>query len=209
MTCAELEILLCEYVDGTVPASVKDDLERHVAGCAVCARLVEDVVAAAAFLKKAEPVEAPAELLTRLLFQVPAAEASRDRRGVRALFGRWFQPLLQPRFAMGMAMTILSFSLLARFAGIPGRQLSQADLNPARVWASVDERWHRTWDRVVKYYESLRVVYEIQNRLGEWSEGEPAPSPRTDGADGGSSSGQPEPAEPGLIPEDAGRSVNQ
>jgi hypothetical protein len=28
---------------------------------------------------------------------------------------------------------------------------------------------HRSWDRAVKYYQNLRLVYEIQSRLQEWS----------------------------------------
>jgi len=28
----------------------------------------------------------------------------------------------------------------------------------------------RTWERGVKYYENLRLVFEIQNRLKQWNE---------------------------------------
>jgi hypothetical protein len=75
--------------------------------------------------------------------------------------------VLQPRFAMGMAMTILSLSMLARFAGINVRQLSVADLDPVKVWHSVDERVYRGYKRVAKFYEGLRFVYEIRSRLAE------------------------------------------
>jgi hypothetical protein len=71
---------------------------------------------------------------------------------------------------MGMAMTILSFSLLGRFVGVADRPLRPSDLHPARVWEEVEDRFHRSWDSLVKYYENLRVVIEIQNRLGEWTE---------------------------------------
>jgi hypothetical protein len=84
----------------------------------------------------------------------------------------WFGPVLQPRFAMGMAMTILSFSMLARFAGVEVRQLKPADLKPTAVWSAIDNRAHRTWDQAVKYYENLRLVYEVQTRLQEWTEQE-------------------------------------
>ena len=71
---------------------------------------------------------------------------------------------------MGMAMTILSFSMLGRFSGIEVRDLKPSDLQPAKVWAAVDDRAHRAWGRAVKYYENLRLVYEVQSRLQEWSE---------------------------------------
>jgi hypothetical protein len=70
---------------------------------------------------------------------------------------------------MGMAMTILSFSMLARFAGINVRQLKPSDLDPAKVWAEVDDRIHRGWARAVKLYESMRLVYEVRSRLSELS----------------------------------------
>ena len=29
---------------------------------------------------------------------------------------------------------------------------------------------HRSWDQAVKYFDILRLVYEIQSRLNEWTE---------------------------------------
>jgi hypothetical protein len=84
--------------------------------------------------------------------------------------------LLQPRYVMGMAMTVLSFSMIARFAHIEPRQLRPADLDPVKIWASIDDRSHRMWDRTMKYYDNLRLVIEIQSRLKEWTDQEPAPN---------------------------------
>jgi hypothetical protein len=98
---------------------------------------------------------------------------------------------------MGMAMTVLSFAMLGRFAGIQVRQLKPSDLEPAKVWAAIEDKALRTWDRGVKYYESLRLVYELQTRLKELTDqaepergGEPAVTPdrRT---------GEAQPSEPG------------
>jgi hypothetical protein len=69
-----------------------------------------------------------------------------------------------------MAMTVLSFAMLGRFAGIEVRQLRPADLHPVKVWVSIEDRAIQTWERTVKYYDSLRVVYEIQTRFREWSD---------------------------------------
>ncbi len=188
MTCADIEILLCDYVDGTLGGQRKAAFEEHLARCAYCAQLAKDVGAAVEFLEKAPPVEPPPELVTRLLYQVPSSPERGG--GLRSWLGRWFGPVLQPRFAMGMAMTVLSFSLVARIAGIPERQLQPSDLHPAKVWAALEDRLHRAWDRGVKYYESLKVVYEIQSRLSEWTE-EPAAPP---GRRAAPRVGAPEPA---------------
>ena len=171
MTCAEVEILLCDYVDGDLRGAQKSALEDHLAGCSACAEMAQDVQAAVTFIGRAAVAEPPAELLTRILHEIPAAKQNPAwRRLAGRWLGGWFESILQPRYAMGMAMTVLSFSMLAKFAGIQPRQLSPADLNPVKIWMSIDDRAHRGWDRAMKSYENLRWVIEIQSRLKEWSE---------------------------------------
>ncbi|HUS08042.1 MAG TPA: hypothetical protein VMZ52_17200 [Bryobacteraceae bacterium] len=172
MNCTEFEILLCDRIDGMLDAARLHALLDHESTCAACAELARDAFSAVEFIGRAEKVLVPPALLTRIAFEIPAEQPASGSRGLRDLFGGWLRPLLQPRFAMGMAMTILSFSMLGRFAGIEVRQLKPSDLNPANVWAAADDRLHRTWERGVKYYESLRVVYEVQSKLKEWNEQE-------------------------------------
>ena len=185
MNCADLEILLCDYVDGTLHGEQKSAVEQHLAECADCAELVKDAGSAVAFIERAAEVEPPPELVTRILFELPVvrrAEHSVSRSAWRRFRAKWLEPVLQPRFAMGMAMTVLSFAMLGRFAGIEVRQLKPSDLDPVKVWMAAEDRAHRTWERAVKYYDSLRVVYEIQTRLREW--GDQAEADRAAKADG-------------------------
>ena len=37
---------------------------------------------------------------------------------------------------------------------------------------SLDDRAHRAWARTVKYYENLKVVYQIQTLLRDWQQQE-------------------------------------
>ena len=173
MTCAEFEIFLADYVDGTLHAAQKSALEAHSDECPACAALARDVAGATDFIERASVLEPPQELVTRILFEIPRATRVAPKERVRGLWGRilgWFEPVLQPKFAMGMAMTILSFSMLGQFTGIQVRQLKAADLDPVRVWASIDSQTQRTWERAVKYYENLKLVYEVQTKLKEWSD---------------------------------------
>jgi hypothetical protein len=80
----------------------------------------------------------------------------------------FFAPMLQPRFVMGMAMTVLSISMVGQLTGTRIDQVTAADLKPAAIWSSVEYRAQRVWDRATKYYESLRVVYEMRTRVQEW-----------------------------------------
>ena len=196
MTCTELQAALTDYIDGTLDPRRKAAVERHLAECASCAELARDASLGAAFLKQAPGVQPPDELLTRILFHVPRSGARDRRPGLRGWLHRWAQPVLAPRFAMGMAMTILSFSLIGRFLGAPDHPLRPADVKPARIVETVEDQVHRLWDHAVGYYESLRVVYEIQNRLDEWKEEDDGSAPATPAGPDTSRQAQPGAAHP-------------
>jgi len=186
MTCAELEILLCDYVDGTLRAEQRTALETHLSGCAACTQLTADVQGVTAFIERVAEADPPAELMTRILHYAPTGRrASAEERAslspswAKRLFGGFVHSVLQPRYVMGMAMTILSFSMLARFAHIEPRQLRSADLDPVKVWQGIDDRSHRVWDRSMKYYDNLKLVIEIQSRLKEWTDQDPGAGTKT------------------------------
>jgi len=175
LSCTKLETILCDYLDGTLSKSDAQQLERHLEGCPSCAQLANDAKAAVSFLERVEALEPPSELITKILYRLPAGEEpvpiapAEHKTGIVAWIRRLFEPVLQPRFVMGMAMTILSFSMVGRVAGIPQKPVEAADLDPVKIWWSIDSKLHRTWNHAVKYYENLRLVYEIEHRLREWS----------------------------------------
>lgn len=173
MKCAEFEVLLSDALDGIINAPDQARLDEHARVCPACSELAADCGGALSFLAQAEPIEPPAALVDRILAQAPATPVARPvhehRNKWTAVFGGWFAPLLQPRLAMGMAMTILSFSMVGRVLGLQERQLTMADLEPSKVVATLDLKIHRAWDRAVKYYENVRLVYVIQSQLKEWS----------------------------------------
>jgi anti-sigma factor RsiW len=175
MNCADVEILLADYVDGTLAADQKSALESHLSTCSTCQELASDVTGAVAFIGRSADVTAPPELVTRILFEVTSgpSHVAVKPSWVRRIFGntiggKFMEPVLQPKYAMGMAMTLLSFAMLGRFAGIEVRHLTPADLDPVKIWTAAEDRATRTWQRGVKYYESLRLVYEIESRVKEW-----------------------------------------
>jgi anti-sigma factor RsiW len=177
MNCADIEILLADYVDGTLAAGERSAIEGHLSTCKACEDLAHDVAGAVAFMERASDVTAPPELVTRILFEISSgpSRAAVKPSWMRRMFGnriggKFMEPLLQPRYAMGMAFTLLSFAMLGRFAGIEVPHLTLADLDPVKIWTSAEDRATRTWQRGVKYYESLRLVYEIESRVKEWSD---------------------------------------
>lgn len=187
MNCAELEVQLADYIDDTLGAAERAALEQHAASCAGCREFVADSVSGAAFLKRAEEVLPPPELLTRLAYLAPIGRVRQpyERQGLLSrLKTRFLLPVLQPRLAMGMALTILSFAMLERCTGVRVQTIQPADLNPGHVWVGVVNKVIRTKDRAVKNYENIRLVYEIETRWREFQAQDAAAVPAQKGQAG-------------------------
>jgi anti-sigma factor RsiW len=168
MNCPEFETILADYLDGTLAPVERASVDEHAAACPNCAGFMQEVTGGVRLLAQAPPVEPPAHLITRIAYLAPQGR-TRDPFEQQGLFGRvfsrWLQPVLQPRLAMGMAMTILSFAMLKRCTGVEVHQIQPADLNPVRVWGGVEDKAMRVKDQIVKYYDNLRIVYEIETHL--------------------------------------------
>jgi len=168
MKCTELESILADYLDGTLAASERAALELHAAECAACSEFMAEVTTGAQLLTRLEPVEPPPALITRIAYQAPLGRVRDpfERQTAWSRFAtKWLQPVLQPRLVMGMAMTVLSFTMLERCTGVKVERVQAADLNPVRVWGGMEDKGVRFKDRMLKYYENLRVVYEVEARL--------------------------------------------
>ncbi len=172
MTCSELDILLCDYLDGTLSPGDARSVETHLESCSACAELARDARLAMAFMERASEAEPPPQLMTRILHETASGRYGRLGRpsGIRSWFDRALGWVLQPRLVMGMALTIFSFSMMARCPGISPRQLRSSDMDPKKIWAALDDQAHRGWERSLKFYENIKVVYEIQSRLKDWTD---------------------------------------
>lgn len=69
--------------------------------------------------------------------------------------------VLQPRLAMTAAMAFFSIALTMNLTGIHPMSLRASDLQPS----SLRRNYHNVNARVVRYYEGLRVVYELESRV--------------------------------------------
>lgn len=69
--------------------------------------------------------------------------------------------LLQPRLAMTAAMAFFSVALTMNLTGISVTQFRASDLRPSSIKRSFSE----ANAHVVRYYDNLRVVYELESRV--------------------------------------------
>ncbi len=154
ITCNEFEILLADYLDGTLTAEEKAGIDEHRNACASCAELALDASGAMAFIERAASVEPPAALVNRILLEVKGGESRNvvQLSWVERLLGQRGRFILQPRFAMGLAMAVISLAMVGRF------------------WDAAASGVERSWDRTVKRYENLQVVYDVQTQLEEWAQ---------------------------------------
>ena len=69
----------------------------------------------------------------------------------------------QPRFAMSFGMAFFSLSVALSVLGVKPADLRQVSLRPA----AIRHTYYNTQARVVRYYENIRVVYELESRVRE------------------------------------------
>jgi hypothetical protein len=174
MNCAEFEVLLADSLDGALAAPGREAertaFAQHLESCGACAAMAADVRSALAFMDMAADAEPPQELIGNILRATNSGwELKLRGTGVRGWINRTFAPVLRPRFVMGAMLTVMSLTMLTRCAGGPKNTLTAADLDPVRIWTSLDSRGHRVWDRAVKGYESMRLVYEVRNQISDWN----------------------------------------
>jgi len=58
--CAEFEVLLADYIDGTLAAGQRTEFMRHMETCTACGELARDAGRAVALMERAADVEPPA-----------------------------------------------------------------------------------------------------------------------------------------------------
>jgi len=72
------------------------------------------------------------------------------------------QIVMQPRLAMTAAMAFFSIALTLNLTGVHLGDLRASDLKPS----SLKRQFYSAKARSVQYYEGLRVVYELESRVG-------------------------------------------
>lgn len=173
--CPEMESLAAEYAEGLLSKPERRRIEEHLAVCPACSSAMDDMREALALFRKVEGAEVPAGLVRRILEETTGKLTFKQRLRL------WVRPVLEPRLALGMAMALISFSIVMRAAGADVAQLSLADFQPSRVYSRLNRRVHLEAAKAVKYYHDLRVVYEIQTQLQAIREttapAQPAPQP--------------------------------
>ena len=205
MQCNEFDALLSDALDKILTGPKAEAFLVHGKTCAVCGPLLAEAEIGKQWLQKLVEVEPPAMLMHNILAATVGIDTARMAvtSPVRA---SWLERMLerarmvvspiaavarQPRFAMSFGMAFFSLSISLSLAGVKLSDVRHADLRPSAIKRS----YYETSGRVVKYYENIRFVYEIESRVREFKRAttpaEPAPQ-KKDNPKNDNTSGQPD-----------------
>ena len=184
--------MLADVLDGTLSIEDQQRIDSHMESCTACSEMLADAQRGAAWLEllRDPRPEPPALLVERILqrtqadyaqpialvqpmpnaglLYVPAPAAalsnlypfpSRGKSMLRSLH----HTLLQPRLAMTAAMAFFSIGLTLNLTGVQLNQLHTSELKPS----SIRRSFYQANASVIRYYDNLRVVYELESRVRE------------------------------------------
>jgi hypothetical protein len=171
MQCTEWEAMLADALDGMLHGAKLASFEAHQQTCPRCGSQYQEAAAGMHWLKGLEEVEVPRNLVHNIMVHtVGALPVPREKVAVAGA-SRWgrlkgrvapvFAPLATPRFAMSFGMAFFSITMILNIAGFHVSDLKHLDLSAK----GIERTYYTTQARVVRYYENLRLVYEIESRV--------------------------------------------
>lgn len=190
MQCSDFDVLLTEAIDETLTGSRLESFQAHARSCPNCGPLFAEADAGRRWLKSLSDVEPPVHLVHNILVATSGVASTRfstePRRSLGQRLREWGSVLAspisgvirQPRFVMSFGMAFFSVSLILSVAGVKPADIKSVDLRPAALKRS----YYETSGKVVRYYENIRFVYEIESRVRDikraTTPAEPGPSPK-------------------------------
>ena len=185
--CGQWETLLVDALDGLLRPEDEAVFSNHMATCSACAEMFEQVRRGREWLEFLAPEpEVPAYLLDRILVEtghgkmdarnlaVAGGDAAIDGN-VLAMPPVWQRPgfatrmrrFTEPRLLMTAAMAFFSIALTMSLTGVRISSVSMADLRPTMVRSMLEKRIMTASTPIVRYYDHLRFVYEVESRMRE------------------------------------------
>ncbi len=182
--CGQWEMLLTDALDGLLKPEDEAVFAAHMAACPACAALFEEARKGREWLKFLSPEpDIPAGLLDKILAQTGPGKAAphgliaghSSALPLPGFIPAWRRPgflgavrrFAEPRLVMTAAMAFFSIALTLNLTGVRLSSLRLSDLRPAAVRAYMERQLNTASIPIVRYYDHLRFVYEIESRMRE------------------------------------------
>jgi hypothetical protein len=183
--CGHWETLLADALDGLLKPEDEAVFTAHMAVCPACTALFEESRRGREWLEFLSPEpEVPAGLLDRILAQTGPGQvagyglvpASGDVLPMRPTsIPAWQRPgfmgqirrFAEPRLLMTAAMAFFSIALTLNLTNVRLSSIRLSDLRPASVRSFLERRVTMASTPIIRYYDHLRFVYEVESRMRE------------------------------------------
>jgi hypothetical protein len=179
--CGLWETLLADALDGLLKPGDQATFAAHMAACPACAELFEEARRGREWLEFLSPEpEVPAGLLERILAatgpgQTAAYTFTTGSGNVVPMIPAWQRPGLvarvrrfaEPRLMMTAAMAFFSIAMTLNMTGVRLSDLRLSNLRPSAVRSFMERRLTMASTPIIRYYDHLRLVYEVQTRMRE------------------------------------------
>lgn len=194
--CGQWETLLADALDGLLRPEDEAAFSSHMATCAACTALFEEARRGREWLEFLSPEpEVPEGLLDKILASTGPGQAAgfglvSGSGEVLPALPAWQRPgymarvrrFAEPRLMMTAAMAFFSIALTLNLTGVKLSDLKLSNLRPSTVRSLVERRLTMASTPIIRYYDHLRLVYEVQSRVRELrrnSEEQQTPAPQT------------------------------
>ena len=203
--CGHWETLLADALDGLLKPEDEAVFAAHMAVCAACTALFEESRRGREWLEFLSPEpEVPAGLLDRILAQTGPGQVAGyglvpSSSNVLPMPQPWQRPgfmgraygqarrFAEPRLLMTAAMAFFSIALTLNLTNVKLSSLRLSDLKPSSIRSFVERRVTMASTPIVRYYDHLRFVYEVEStmrqlrRNSEDNSAQPKPKESTPG----------------------------
>ena len=179
--CGQWETLLAEALDGLLMPADEATFSAHMAVCPACTALFEEARQGREWLQFLLPEpEVPAGLLDKILAKTgpgQPAEYVLAASGGNAIpmIPAWQRPgfmgyirrFAEPRLMMTAAMAFFSIAMTLNLTGVRLSDLRLSNLRPTAVRSFMERRLTMASTPIIRYYDHMRLVYEVQTRMRE------------------------------------------
>lgn len=219
--CGQWETLLPDALDGVLTPADEAVFREHMAVCPACTALYEESRRGRQWLEflTVEP-EVPEGLVDKILAHTGPGHSTAMPLGapvaapagaipIELLAGaKWQKPgfmgfvrrFAEPRLMMTGATAFFSIALTLNMFGVRVTSLRVSDLRPTAVRSFMERQLTMASVPIIRYYDHLRFVYEVEARMRELR------GPAPEGQDQNNGSGTQKNAQPagGQSPRNGG-----
>jgi len=179
--CGQWETLLADALDGLLRPEDEATFSSHMSSCVACTAMFEEAQKGREWLEFLSPEpEVPEGLLDKILAQTGPGHTSEYKLAtagnvVSMPVPAWQRPgmmgrirrFAEPRLLMTAAMAFFSIALTLNMTGVRLTDFRISNLRPSAVRSFMERRLTMASTPIIRYYDHLRLVYEVESRVKE------------------------------------------